>query len=293
MDTQKKNENLLHIGSSLICEELSCPALANILSNSFKPTGGIWTSNIYKELINSCLWLDYLSLSNSLMYQKFSPYASIIYLKNNAKIYKPKSLQELRSMQKEYPIKSNLVDNHLIDYHKFAQDYDGIQIPSRLIWDNKELKDWCISSTVILNNSCIEKYKPIYISADIEYEENRFSIDKTCEERKILPISDTYVILFNEFNKLFFEYLFTQLKNTIFTNYKEFHEQLYLIYNRFNREHEDLIKTIINYLNSQIITDNNKITSDKMKFPLFMQFIKQNYDEINNMYEKNLIKTRC
>ena len=283
------NKNYLTIGTRIIAPELMCPPFGYLVVESYKPSGGIWTTED-RGSINANPWLDYLSYHHSTFYQKYNPNGVKIELKDNANILIVNDISTIYQIQKKYPIISDKdnTPNKLINYHNLAKDYDGIFISRDLIYKNADFKDWCVSTLVLFNINVIKQIKPFTLSYYEDYlGEFEFEVDKEYPYQEIKKISDEYLELFYNYNKEFIKSIQAQrIEKIKFNTYWEFNESLRNISERFFKKRHDGFERIAKYINENIVP--SPIENTDLIQPLTMQLWNENYDYINDIYTRNL-----
>lgn len=133
-----------------------------------KPRGGLWTSPID----SSFGWIDWCKAEN-FREEHFKPgNFFVIDLKENAKIYKIDTLEDLVSLQRKYPDLSRKHLNfslfkesctellHELDFEKISKEYDAIFLTEDGQWKTRvsypNLYGWDCECVLVLNKEVIE-----------------------------------------------------------------------------------------------------------------------------------------
>ena len=163
----------IHVGSEYLDSSLF-QKIGNPKENtSLKPTGGLWLSEYHD---NYCVWIDYLLNNKSTFYYKYGLNNSIpsiiISLKQSARIYYIRNMQDLEFLFLYYPSRTCY-----FDYQSLSEDYDGICIDPFNFWNNadpnikKAMFKISIKSLILFNLECIENHEKTFVHLNLNTED--------------------------------------------------------------------------------------------------------------------------
>lgn len=166
----------LSVGTNQLIKELHQP----IKNGNPKPNGGLWATINDENYSNYNPWIEYLSINPHIIFyknKKSNPFllpAVLITLKESAKIFMLKNINQMEYLKKYYPTSENW-----IDFEKLSEDYDGIFIDLTELYknaskeDKKKIASFSVSSLILFNLDCIKHYQQATVDIepfDYEYE---------------------------------------------------------------------------------------------------------------------------
>lgn len=227
-------------GTSTISKNIFRNILRPLDNYTFKPNGGLWSSEFNEYIISE--WFDYIiSVNPDLQLFKDITKASVFTLKEEAKILKINSYEQIENLSKKYPsyhhilgFYQNLTPEYTIfDFEELSKEYDGIDVNYYSInyfGKLKSFKTWSVNTLLLFNIDCIESYQSIEIKPNNPYDSEELPIIEKRSNKKIIKdSSQIYIYLYN-YIKILFNELINNYKNI--TDYNNFFDIVVIVTNK-------------------------------------------------------------
>lgn len=218
------NKKYIMVGAPTISKDLFRNVLRPLDNYNFIPSGGFWASD-YIDNCEISAWNKYLHQIPELAEAKDINQSTIFTLKEDAKILKIESYNDILLLAEKYPSYHHILgfiedinDRKIsFDFEMLSKDYDGIYVNYKNIsQENKTMifKDWVVNTLLLFNLDCIKEYQKAPIKNEYGYsyiKSNEISspmhIEEESYEHKMLSqISfEIYKELMNKYNTYEFE----------------------------------------------------------------------------------------
>lgn len=244
------------IGNPIITKDVFRNILRPLDNYDYKPTGGLWASEITSLAGGICPWYNYLlearGIANCMSQYKDLTKAAIFTLKETANILIIDSYKQILELADKYPSYHHILNNYnkttssntIFDFEEISKIYDGIYINyDKLILEHKTtiFDSWSINTLLLFNLDCIKKYKTAKIIIDFEdidplpyINTKDISLPKQVQNNSIY-----YIELYNYINKSFNELVPFYLSEPI----KDYDDYLTKLINCANKVVEIVITT--------------------------------------------------
>ena len=212
------------VGTNTISKDKFRNILRPLDNQTFKPTGGLWTSDYYPYMISS--WFDYLRNNPDLLYYKSIHKASMFTLKDTANILLIDNERRIQDIVNMYPSYSHLLNNNYvseksINYEALSKDYDGMYLDYSKVsiyHPSPIFRAWSVNTLLLFNLDVIDDYQGITIDfhspKNYDYPYFKEVTDKKIEEESIYH-KELYTYIETTFNELI-------AKKEIFIDYDEY-----------------------------------------------------------------------
>lgn len=288
----ENKQKYVTIGIPEISKDIFRKVIRPLNNYGIKPNGGLWASRFVSNICCISDWHEYLLFqSDELAYTKNVNIGCIFTLKDDAKILKLETKEDLLEVQKKYP--SHYYKDEIIpDYEKISKDYDALFLEyDRICFTDKRsiFKGWDVNTLLLFNLDCIEEYQTIEIYAKPQDYDCTPYITNTSSPKQVEDNS-------NEYNELhiYIEENFNSIISSLNINYQNYDEYFDTIINCINlciakvlTEKTELIEQIKNNLNKQKIKTDEKTIARNIATSILSNYLIKNNEKTKKLKRIN------
>lgn len=297
MENDIINREYIMIGFPIITRELFRSLLRPLDNYDFKPNGGFWASEYNEDAGNISEWCSYLSDADSIARKKDTKHGVIFTLKENARILKISTEEDIINLAKKYPSYHHLLNyykdyptesNLSFDFEELEKEYDAVYVDYNNIQTktkNNSFYSWSVNTLLILNLDCIKEYRSVEIGKTNYGFQTIIYISSMSESKQIKDRSSYYDELYKKFEHIFLtKYKLERVKIRDYNDY-------YIYILKITSEsiklscklYSELLKEIQKILNSDDININEEIIMRNIGANYLAHFLNSNKEKIKTL----------